>query len=96
MRLYTYFRSSAAYRVRIVLSLKGLEWRPVPIHMLRNGGEHRGSSYRAINPQGLIPALDDGGIITQSIAICEYLEEKHLSQPCCRRTSAIAPMSARS
>jgi glutathione S-transferase len=73
MQLYTYFRSSAAYRVCIVLSLKGLEWRLVPIHMLRNGGEHRGSSYRAINPQGLIPALDDGGIITQSIAVCEYL-----------------------
>jgi maleylacetoacetate isomerase len=77
MKLYTYFRSSAAYRVRIVLALKGLAWTPAPIHMLRDGGEHHAPSYRAVNPQGLIPAFDDGGIVTQSIAICEYLEETH-------------------
>lgn len=78
MKLYTYFRSSAAYRVRIVLALKGLAWQPEYIHLLNNGGEHRSSSYRAVNPQGLVPALEDGdAVLTQSAAICEYIEERH-------------------
>jgi maleylacetoacetate isomerase len=76
LRLYTYWRSSAAYRVRIVLALKGLAYESVPRHLLRDGGEQRRADYLATNPQGLLPALEhDGCVITQSLAICEYLEE---------------------
>jgi len=76
LKLYTYWRSSAAYRVRIVLALKELPYESVPRHLLRGGGEQRRADYLATNPQGLIPALDhDGLVITQSLAICEYLEE---------------------
>ena len=78
LRLYTYWRSSAAFRVRIALALKGLEYESVPKHLLRDGGEQRKADYLAVNPQGLIPALvDDGFVIPQSLAICEYLEEIH-------------------
>lgn len=77
MRLYTYFRSSAAYRVRIGLGLKGLPYEAVPVHLLRGGGEQLQAAYRALNPAGLVPALDDGAILTQSLAILEYLEETH-------------------
>ena len=77
-RLYTYWRSSAAFRVRIALALKGLDYESVPKHLLRDGGEQRKPDYLAVNPQGLIPALaDDGFVIPQSLAICEYLEEIH-------------------
>ena len=77
-RLYTYWRSSAAFRVRIALALKGLEYESVPKHLLRDGGEQRKPDYLAVNPQGLIPALaDDDFVIPQSLAICEYLEEIH-------------------
>lgn len=80
MRLYTYFRSSAAFRVRIALNLKGLAWEPVFVHLAR--GEHRRPEYAAINPQGLVPALEDGGrLITQSLAILEYLEETYPQPP---------------
>ncbi|MCW8926815.1 MAG: maleylacetoacetate isomerase [Xanthomonadales bacterium] len=76
MELYTYWRSSAAYRVRIALNLKDLAFESIPIHLLRGGGEQYGTSYRSINPQGLVPTLVHGGkVITQSMAICEYLEE---------------------
>ena len=76
MRLYTYWRSSAAYRVRIALNLKGLEVEHVPKHLVREGGEHRLDDYLALNPQGLVPALEHGGrVIAQSLAIIEYLEE---------------------
>jgi maleylacetoacetate isomerase len=78
LRLYTYWRSSAAFRVRIALALKGLDYESVPKHLLRDGGEQRKADYLALNPQGLIPALaDDGFVIPQSLAICEYLEEIH-------------------
>jgi maleylacetoacetate isomerase len=78
LRLYTYWRSSAAYRVRIVLHLKGLPYESVPKHLLRDGGEQRKADYLALNPQGLVPALADGDlVIPQSLAICEYLEEVH-------------------
>ncbi|MCD6042884.1 MAG: putative maleylacetoacetate isomerase [Burkholderiales bacterium] len=77
MKLYTYFRSSAAFRVRIALDLKGLAYEPVFVHLAK--GEHRGPQYGSVNPQGLLPTLvlDDGAHLTQSLAIMEYLEEKH-------------------
>jgi maleylacetoacetate isomerase len=78
MKLYTYFRSSAAYRVRIALNLKGIEYESLPLHLTRGGGEHRRSDYLALNPQGLVPLLIDGEArIAQSLAIIEYLEETH-------------------
>ena len=76
MRLYTYYRSSAAYRVRIALNLKGIRPEQVPKHLLREGGEHQLEGYLALNPQGLVPALEhQGRVIGQSLAIIEYLEE---------------------
>ncbi|MDB5920054.1 MAG: maiA [Massilia sp.] len=78
MKLYTYFRSSAAWRVRIALNLKGLPYDAVPVHLVRHGGEQLQDSYRAINPSALVPSLEDqGATITQSMAIVEYLEEMH-------------------
>jgi maleylacetoacetate isomerase len=79
VKLYTYFRSSAAYRVRIGLNLKKLSYEAVPIHMVRDGGRHLLPAYRAVNPQGRIPALelDDGTVLTQSLAILDYLDETH-------------------
>ena len=76
MRLYTYWRSSAAYRVRIALHLKGLAFDSVTRNLA--SGEHRNESYLALNPQGLVPALeDDGFVLAQSLAIIEYLDETH-------------------
>lgn len=76
IRLHGYWRSSAAWRVRIALNLKGLAWSSVPVHLLRDGGEQRRAEFLALNPQGLIPALEiDGMALTQSLAIIEYLEE---------------------
>lgn len=74
MRLYGYFRSSAAYRVRIALALKGLAYDQVPVHLLR--GEQKQPEYLLKNPQGLVPTLelDDGTLLTQSLAIIEYLD----------------------
>lgn len=79
MQLYTYFRSSAAWRVRIALALKGLSWEAAYIHLLKDGGEQNAPAYRAKNPAGLVPMLetDDGARITQSLAIIEWLEEIH-------------------
>ena len=75
--LYTYYRSSAAYRVRIVLNLKGMPYTAVPVHLVKDGGQHRSAAYRARNPQALVPAfeLEDGTVLTQSLAIMEYLDE---------------------
>jgi maleylacetoacetate isomerase len=82
MKLHTYFRSSAAYRVRIALNLKGLAYESVPVHLLRGGGEQLQEAYRAINPSALVPALqDERGTVTQSMAILEYLEETHPEAP---------------
>ena len=82
MKLYTFFRSSASYRVRIALNLKGLDYEHVPIHLRRGGGEQLKPAYKAINPQALVPALeDDGQIFLQSLAIIEYLEERYPNPP---------------
>jgi len=76
LKLYTYFRSSAAFRVRIALNLKGVAVEPAFVHLAK--GEHLQPAYRAVNPQGLVPALQvDGALLAQSIAIMEYLEETH-------------------
>jgi maleylacetoacetate isomerase len=84
MQLYSYFRSSASYRVRIALNLKGLAFETVPVHLLRNGGEQLTPEFRRLNADGLVPVLiDDNGqqpaALTQSLAIIEYLEEMHPS-----------------
>jgi maleylpyruvate isomerase len=82
MKLYTYFRSSAAYRVRIALNLKGLPYEAVPVHLVKHGGEQMTDQYRAVNPSALVPTFqDDGATITQSMAILEYLEETHPAVP---------------
>ena len=82
MKLYTFFRSSASYRVRIALNLKGITYEQAPIHLRRGGGEQFGAGYKAINPQALVPALEDQGrILTQSLAIIEYLEELYPNPP---------------
>src|ERR1700710_2568456 len=74
--LYGYFRSSAAFRARIALNLKGIKPELRFVHLLRDGGQQHSADYRAVNPQGLIPALaHDGHLITQSMAIIEYLDE---------------------
>jgi maleylpyruvate isomerase len=80
MKLYTFFRSSAAFRVRIALNLKGLQYEALPKAFARN--EHRAPEYLALNPQGLIPALAvDGVVLSQSLAIIEYLNERHPAPP---------------
>lgn len=77
MKLYSYFRSSAAFRVRIALNLKNLEYEIVPIHLVKEGGQQHSEQYRKLNPQGLVPALEDNGhLITQSLAIIDYLEDQ--------------------
>ncbi len=76
--LYGYFRSSAAYRVRLALNIKGLCYEHVPVHLVRGGGEHKTAAYTSRNPQGLVPFLEDGeAAVAQSLAIIEYLEETH-------------------
>ena len=76
LTLYTYWRSSAAYRVRIGLALKGLEYRSEPVHLVHDGGQQHAAGYAALNPQELVPVLRHGGqVLRQSMAILEYLEE---------------------
>jgi maleylpyruvate isomerase len=81
MKLHGYFRSSAAYRVRIALNLKGLSAEHLPHHLRK--GEQTAPDYLALNPQGLVPTLEDGegGILTQSLAIVEWLDETHPTPP---------------
>ena len=80
MKLYSYFRSSASYRVRIALNLKGLQAEQQSIHLRR--GEQRGEDYLAVNPQGMVPTLVDGAVtIGQSLAIIDYLEQVYPEPP---------------
>ncbi len=82
IRLYSYWRSSAAYRVRIALNLKGLDYDIQPVSLAPGVSEHKGEDYRARNPQGLVPFLEDGDVaIGQSMAILEYLEEAYPGRP---------------
>ncbi|HMM66294.1 MAG TPA: maleylacetoacetate isomerase [Dokdonella sp.] len=78
IKLYSYWRSSAAYRVRIALNLKQLDYELVPVHLVNNGGEQHSAAYRELNPQGSVPILLDGArVFRQSMAIIEYLEEAY-------------------
>ncbi|MBI5110222.1 MAG: maleylacetoacetate isomerase [Rhodocyclales bacterium] len=83
MKLYSYFRSSASFRVRIALALKGLPYDYMPVHLVKGGGQQFSAEYKAMNPAALVPVLqdDDGGVLSQSLAIIEYLEETRPSPP---------------
>lgn len=82
MKLYSYFRSSAAYRVRIALNLKNLPYDYAPVHLLRDGGEQLKPDYRKLNPDAILPTCVDGDhVMQQSLAIIEYLEETHPEPP---------------
>ena len=83
MKLYTYFRSSAAYRARIALNLKGVAYEMASIHLTKGGGQQHGAEFRAVNPQRRVPALalDNGETLIQSLAIIEYLDEAFPTPP---------------
>jgi maleylacetoacetate isomerase len=83
MKLYSYFRSSAAYRVRIALNLKGVAYETAPINLVKDGGHNRRPEFRAVNPQMRVPALvtPSGEVLIQSLAIIEYLDETHPNPP---------------
>ena len=92
LTLYTYFRSSASFRVRIALNLKGLAYESVPVHLLNHGGEQHAAPYAALNPAQLVPALVDGAhaglVLGQSLAIMEYLDEAYPGTPALLPTTA--------
>lgn len=101
--LYSYWRSSAAYRVRIALNLKGMAYAIAPVHLVRDGGEQHHDDYRALNPLQTVPTLVDGThVIRESLAIIEYLEEAYPDTPrllprsarACARVRALAQMVA--
>lgn len=78
LKLHSYWRSSASYRVRIALNLKGIAHEIIPVHLLRDGGQQHSLEYRALNPQGRVPLMVDGDLrLTQSLAMLEYLEALH-------------------
>lgn len=80
--LYTYWRSTAAWRVRIALAWKGVEHDAVPVHLVRDGGHQHSPDYRALNPEGRVPLyVEDHLVLSQSLAVVEYLEERHPQPP---------------
>jgi maleylacetoacetate isomerase len=82
LKLYSYFRSSASYRVRIALHLKHLAFEYVPVHLVRDGGQQNQAEYRRINPMGHVPALDhDGFLVAESVAIIQYLDDQFPAPP---------------
>lgn len=82
MKLYDYYRSSSCYRVRIALNIKHISYEAIPIHLINDGGEQHQSTYLELNPQGLVPTLDENGhILSQSLAIIEYLDEINPTPP---------------
>jgi maleylacetoacetate isomerase len=83
MKLYSYYRSSAAYRARVALNLKGLAYETAPVHLVKDGGHNRRPEFRAVNPQMRLPALvtSSGDVLIQSLAIIEYLDETHPTPP---------------
>ncbi len=82
LTLYTYWRSSASYRVRMALNLKRLDYESRPVHLVRDGGEQYAADYTGLNPQQLVPTLVHGALaLTQSLAILEYLEETFPERP---------------
>ncbi len=82
LKLYNYFRSSPSYRVRIALHIKSLEFKYIPIHLLNNGGEQNSADYQKINPAREVPSLEhEGALISQSVAIIEYLDEAFPTPP---------------
>jgi maleylacetoacetate isomerase len=82
LKLYNYYRSSASFRVRIALNLKGLNYDYVPVHLTKGGGQQFAPEFKSLNADALIPVLDDDGrVLTQSLAIIEYLDETHPEPP---------------
>lgn len=82
MKLYSYWRSSAAYRVRIALNLKGLDYQYQAVHLVKDGGEQHSEDYKMLNPHELVPTLVDGDLVlNQSLAIIQYLDDKYPAQP---------------
>lgn len=101
--LHSYWRSSAAYRVRIALNLKGMDYAIAPVHLVRDGGQQHHDEYRALNPLQLVPTLVDGAnVIHESLAVIEYLEDAYPDTPrllprgalACARVRALAQMVA--
>lgn len=91
IKLYDYWRSSAAWRVRIGLRLKGLDYEAIPVHLVRDGGEQHRAEYRRLSPLGLVPSLDhEGAVLTQSLAILEYLDEAFPDSPRLLPTDPVA------
>lgn len=89
LKLYDYYRSSAAYRVRIALNLKGCEYEKQTVHLLKDGGQQHSEEYKRVNPLALVPSLQDGDfIISESLAIIEYLNEKYPTPPLLPKNAA--------